>query len=54
MQLTRENQEILSKLILDHRNEKISSNASRDIVNLVAKMTMEAIQLKEDIKKSDN
>ena len=52
--LTQENQEILSKLVSNHHNEKISMNATKDIVNLIARMTVEAIQLKEDNKKSDN
>lgn len=52
--LTQENQEILLKLVSNHHNEKISMNVTKDIVNLIARMTVEAIQLKEDNKKSDN
>ena len=52
--LTPENQEILSKLVSNHRNVKLSTNLNRDIVNLVAQMTMEAIQLKEDAKQSND
>lgn len=53
--LSDENRKILSKLQSDFRHSSISANNfNRDVVNLIAEMVVEAMQLSQDNEKSED
>lgn len=48
VKLTDENRKIKEDLIWNFKNTKLTMNLDRDIVNLVAEMTMQAIQMTQN------
>lgn len=55
IQLTEENSKIMHQLIWDFSHATISAtNTTRDIVALIAEMTMQAIQLSQENKDENN
>lgn len=53
VKLSKENQEIKEKLISNFKSTKLTTNLSKDIVNLIAEMTTQALQMSQEDKKDE-
>lgn len=51
--MSKENQEIKEKLISNFKSTKLTTNLSKDIVNLIAEMTTQALQMSQEDKKDE-
>lgn len=53
VKLSKENQEIKEKLISNFKSTKLTTNLSKDIVNLIAEMATQALQMSREDKKDE-
>ena len=53
VKLSKENQEIKEKLISNFKGIKLTTDINKDIVNLIAEMTTQALQMSQETKKDE-
>ena len=51
--LSEENQKIKQKLISDFKDTRLTTDINKDIVNLIAEMTTQALQMSQETKKDE-
>ena len=51
--LSEENQKIKQKLISDFKDIRLTTDIDKDIVNLIAEMTTQALQMSQETKKDE-
>lgn len=53
VKLSKENQEIKEKLISNFKGIRLTTDINKDIVNLIAEMTTQALQMSQEDKKDE-